>query len=266
MSAAPAHSPAPPVSFFVSRKATCEEHSLLAHRAIESIRRIYPGSQITIVDDGSAPDFTGAPGGIDVVPNPFPGSGEAGTLRVARDSVADPRGIAVVMHDSMVACEHVDWDEALGETGIVYLWSFPAVKWMERTATMRLIDRSEPLREHMQRSGMYDLGKWVGCFGAALAARRWALDGLHEGGVLSDELLSGVCNRGDRMGFERVVALGTQAFVTGGDPPAALCGCVNDHPLPFQSLRPHASSLGGVLGFKRATRYKGAFMKTWHGR
>lgn len=254
------------VSFFISRRARCDEHSLLAHRAAESIRRLYPGAPITIVDDGSDPEFAASPSGATVVPNPFTGSGEAGAMKVARDSTDDPDGIVVVMHDSMVACERVDWDGVLRESGVAYLWTFPAVKWMEREAAMRLIDQSPPLTARLRETKLYDGENWTGCFGAAMAARRWALDKLHDGGVLSDDLISCVSTRGCRMGFERVVSLGTQIFVTEGGPPPSVCGSINDHPLPFHSIRPHAPSLRSMLLFRRLVRYSGAFMKTWHGR
>ena len=90
--------------FFVARYAACAEQARLVSRAVESIRMWHPAARVTVVDDGSPAEFAYEPDGplTDVVPNPYPRSGEVGTLRAAWAALPGPEDVAVAMHDSMV--------------------------------------------------------------------------------------------------------------------------------------------------------------------
>jgi hypothetical protein len=204
-----------------------------------------------------------------VVPNPYPRSGEVGTLRVAWTSLRDADDIAVTMHDGMVLVTPLP-DPALGDdVDVAFLWHFDRYANMHYSRTLGLMsalavpDRDLALLSDAFLAGFND--SWRGCFGVALAARKRALDSMQRrSGLFGHAFMSAVKNRESRQAAERVVGLLAHAFARRKQAPKlipSLCGNIFDHPAPW-STESSGYDLDRVLG----SGYPGPFYKSWSGR
>ena len=254
--------------FFVARYAACAEQARLVSRAVESIRMWHPAARVTVVDDGSPAEFAYEPDGplTDVVPNPYPRSGEVGTLRAAWAALPGPEDVAVAMHDSMVLTAPLTSSCLAGED-VAFLWHFERFPHMHLPRSLRLLSRlTLPDRDLAALMHAFATGfgrAWTGCFGVALAARKRALDRMQAGcGVFSDRFMSGVGCREDRQAAERLVGLVANTY--GARKPGgvrSVCGNIFDHPDGW-SGRHSGSSLAEIL----ALAPPGPVFKTWSGR
>jgi hypothetical protein len=257
--------------FFISRFASHPRHAPLSRRAVESIRRIYPNALVTVVDDGSPPDLAHVPDGplTVVVPNPYPKSGEVGTLRVAWTTLRGADQIAVTMHDGMVLVAPLP-DPVLGaETDVSFLWHFDRYGNMHFPRTLRLLSSlSMADRDLAALADAFLAGfnaSWRGCFGVALAVKKRALDAMHfRCGIFGHSFMSQVRDRESRQAAERVVGLVAHAFARRRGAPnliPSLCGNIFDHPSPWST-----ESSGHDLDRVLRSTYQGPFYKTWSGR
>ncbi len=221
-----------------------------------------------MVDDGSPEEFAYVPGDplTDVVPNPYPGSGEVGTLRAAWAALRGPDDAAVTMHDSMVVTAPLSMS-CLEEEDVAFLWHFDRYQHMHLPRTLRLLSRlTIPEGELAALTAELATGfgrSWTGCFGVALAARKRALDRMQAGcGIFSERFMSGVGCREDRQAAERLVGLVANTY--GARKPGgvrSVCGNIFDHPDGW-SGRHSGSSLAEIL----ALAPPGPVFKTWSGR
>lgn len=257
--------------FFISRYASSTKHAPLSRRAVESIRRIYPSALVTVVDDGSPPELAHVPDGplTVVVPNPYPRSGEVGTLRVAWTSLRSADDLAITMHDGMVLVAPLP-DPVLGDgADIAFLWHFDRYANMHFPRSLGLLsnlamaDRDLAFLADAFLAGFNH--SWRGCFGVALAVRKRALDAMHtRSGVFGHAFMSSVRNRESRQAAERVVGLLAHAFSRRTGAPKlipSLCGNIFDHPAPWST-----ESSGYDLDRVLSSSYPGPFYKTWSGR
>jgi hypothetical protein len=273
--------PAP--HFFVSRYASEERHDRYVYRAVESILAFYPGARVTVVDDGSPPEFayvppTGVPN-VDVVQNPFPRSGEVGTLAHARKALGADDDAAITLHDTMVLVGPVPPLPAGSD--VCFLWHFEGADCLIEgfPNTLRLISRLPlPPRMMFAMVSEMDAGAsrgcsptWKGCFGVALYAKKKALDRMQTiSGVFSDDFLSSVNTRVLRQSAERLFGIvahlaqpraAPSPGTSGAAPVPSLCGSIFQHPDAW-------SAELATLTFEEiaAKRYMGPFFKTWAGR
>lgn len=261
------HGDADTPQFFISRYAANERQEKYIYRAVESIRLIYPDARITVVDDYSPAEYSYAPDGplTRVVSNPYPRSGEMGTLRAAWSSVDSEDSAVVTMHDGMVLRSPIGLEE---DEEMKFLWHFDRYFAMHLPETLRLLSHlAMPTNDLFCVTHGFTTGfnkTWRGCFGMSLIARKRALDRLHQGSrIFGHEFMSAVNTRSSRQGAERVVGLLAHAFAkgAGGGMIPSACGCIFDHPSPW-STHTADMSLGELL----AVKYDKPFLKTWSGR
>lgn len=257
--------------FFVSRYAAVAAHDRFIYRAVESIRRLYPLARVTVVDDNSSPEFTYSPDCAltDVVANPYPRSGEVGTLRVAWATLLAPDDVAVTMHDGMVLTARLPPGGLPPGSDMCFLWHFDRYGAMHLPQTLRLLsaltlpdaDMLLLLRGFMQGFN----STWRGCFGAALASRKRALDAVHRAcGLFGAEFMGAVSTRESRQAAERVVGLVAHAYGRAPNSKGlipSVCGSIFDHPSPWST-----DMAGEPLESILARRYPAPFFKTWSGR
>jgi hypothetical protein len=278
--------------FFISRYAPEEKHASYVVRAVESIIRIYPGARITVVDDGSPPELAYEPPAdqryrVDVVQNPYPRSGELGTLAYARTALsgaksessagagaddgsessagADAEAVAVTMHDTMVLIAPLKPLRAPAD--VRFLWHFDRFQAMHLPTTLKLMSVL-PAPGHALHFVVHDYVNgfnrtWRGCFGMALVATKRALDRMHDThGLFDDRFIRAVDSREARQAAERIVGLVAHLSQENkGALLPSLCGCIFDNPDPWKP------ETGGVpLDTILQTHYQGPFYKTWAGR
>jgi hypothetical protein len=222
---------------------------------------------VTVVDDGSSPEFPIVKDELTrVVSNPYPRSGEIGALHCAWVSLRRPGARAVIMHDSMVLTAPLS-AEALAGPDVQYLWNFDRYETMHLPATLHLLSRLSvpiPKLEALASNLLNGCGKtWMGCFGCSMLVTKSGLDRLHsEYGVFARAFMSSVQDREHRQAAERVMGL-ICAMSCGAIPPA-LCGCIFEHPSPW-NMETCAWTLDEVLSGTRDS-YRGPFFKSWVGR
>lgn len=258
--------------FFISRYASQKSHERYVYRAIESIRRFNVESNITVVDDGSEYKLDIAnleDSRINVVDNPFPRSGEVGTLYVARNTLVGDEDVAVTMHDSMVLIRrfpNVDSD-------IKFLWHFNRYNLMHMSNTVRLLialNVSDLKLAHIVHSLVNGFGTTcTGCFGLAMCITKRALERLHaEYGIFDSSFMDIIKNRDARQAAERVIGiiaceLRTKINLENGKPAdiSSVCGNIFEHPDPW-SFELAKLDLDDLL----KKDYGAPMLKTWVGR
>jgi hypothetical protein len=265
--------------FFVSRYASEERHDRYIYRAVESILAFYPGAMITVVDDASLPEFAYEPpagvSNVQVVQNPYPRSGEVGTLAYARGALGADDDVAITMHDTMVLVGPVPPLPAGKD--ICFLWHFDGPDCLIDGIpnTLRLISCLPlPPRTMFAMASELDGGAsrgcsptWRGCFGIAFYATKRALDRMQAvAGVFSPDFLSAVNSRTVRMSAERVFGLVAHLSERRQGPHTpvvvpSLCGSIFSHPDSW-------SLETASLTFEEIARkgYPGPFFKTWASR
>lgn len=281
--------------FFISRYAPEKKHASYVVRAVKSIVRIYPGARITVVDDASPPEFAYEPPAdlrshVDVVQNPYPRSGELGTLAYARTALSGAESQseagaeseseagaeskseagaeemrAVTMHDTMVLIAPIKYLPPAAD--VCFLWHFDRFHAMHLPTNLKLFSIL-PAPGNALHFLVYEYvngfnKNWRGCFGMALVATRRALDRMHEThGLFADQFIRAVDSREARQAAERIVGLVAHLSreKKAGLLPS-LCGCIFDNPDPWKP-ETGDTPLASIL----ATQYQGPFYKTWAGR
>lgn len=256
--------------FFVARYAASADHAGVVCRAIESIRMWHPAARVTVVDDGSPEEFVYSPDGplTDVVPNPYPRSGEVGTLRVAWATLREPEDVAVTMHDSMVLIAPLP-ASCLSGDDVAFLWNFHLHEHSHVSRSLRLLSRltvREPDHAVLMKKFATGFGKtWTGCFGVAMAANKKALDRMQAGcGVFSDRFMSGVRCREDRQASERLFGLVACAY--GSRNPGCVGSICGNILIPWTAYSWSSKHCGSSLAEILALAPKGPVFKTWFGR
>ena len=160
------------MDFFVSRHVSesSPDHVVsLASRCLESIREFHPDSRVTFVEDRVDPkmSFSSLDDRVRVVSNPFPGSGELGTIYVASKSESDSK--MVIMHDSMVVLRPIN--EMPGPIGVRSLWEFRRYHFHHLPQVLLLLSvMAQSCRESsvhfIELLSLYTRpeGAWTGCF------------------------------------------------------------------------------------------------------
>ena len=277
--------------FFVSRYASEARHDRYAYRAVESILRVYPGARVTVVDDGSPPEFAYVPptgdepgaGLVDVATNPYPRSGEMGTLFCARAALESDDDAAVTMHDTMVLLGPLPrLGPAAGASDapaddVRFLWHFDRHHLLHMRQVVRILAAipdqgigGDTMLTNFVHHLVSDFNrKWRGCFGVALFATKRALDRMHASHCLfSDEVMRAVDSREMRQAAERVVGLVahvSRPALEQAELVPSLCGCIFDHPSPWDS-ESASWSLDRVLAERERVSFAGPVFKSWAGR
>ena len=282
--------------FFVSRhvsESSPDHVRALAGRCVASVRAVYPTARVTVVEDRVAANLSFAPpdARVRVVANPFPGSGEMGTVYTALHSDLNPdrerEEASVVMHDSMVLLAPITSDP--GPLGVRALWDFrryhfhhlPEVlailaKLASRPGSDAQYDTRLQMACHARYSRVLEMvslytrpiiggAPWSGCFGMGLLATRRGLESLNNVfGILEEPILREIDTREKRQAMERVVGL---AMVAGAgehlrDP---VCGEIFAHPDPWKT-ESASMSLAEMKAFVASKGYRAPLAKSWVGR
>ena len=272
--------------FFVSRhvsKASPPYVHSLAGRCLESIRRVYPSAHVTIVEDKIDPDLSFGRAGVaeadaalSVVDNPFPGSGELGTLYVAMHSDQLESGeLLIAMHDSMVLLSEVT--DGPGYPGVRMLWDFWRFHFHHAAETLRLMAsliESAGSKERYSRvmrmaavygTPVYSGRAWSGCFGMGLLATREGLEALNSDfGILDSGIIRKVHTREHRQAMERITGMAI-FLVSRGSPLPPVCGDIFSHPEPWDT-ESAKMTLQAIKCFVEAKGYRAPLAKSWVGR
>lgn len=269
-----------PMRFYVSRhvSGSSPDHVIsLASRCLESIRAVYPDSHVTFVEDRVDPklSFSTEDARVRVVTNPFPGSGELGTVYTAARSENRETGDVnmIIMHDSMVLLGPVN--ETPGPFGVRALWDFRRYHFHHMPEVLTLLSAmvnsggpsvfQKRYAQVLELLSLYTRppGTWSGCFGIGLLATRQGLERLGETfGVLDEAVLRVVDTREKRQAMERVFGM---ALSTLKLPAPPVCGEIFSHPDPW-STDSARMTLAEFKDFARSKSYWKPLGKTWVGR
>ena len=278
--------------FFVSRHVTesSPDHvRALAARCVESVRAVYPTARVTVVEDRVAPGLSFAPpdARVRVVANPFPGSGEMGTVYIASRSDPDDTSPVIVVHDSMVLLAPITSDT--GPLGVRALWDFRRYHFHHMPEVLGVLanlasgpgsdtqyDTRLQMACHARYSRVLEMvalytrpiiggAPWSGCFGMGLLATRRGLESLNNAfGVLDEAVLREVDTREKRQAMERVVGLAMVAGA-GGHLRDPVCGEIFAHPDPWKP-ESASMSLAEMKAFVASKGYTAPLGKSWVGR
>ena len=273
--------------FFISRHVSFDSplHVRgLALRAIESIRRFYPSSEITVVEDKVHKDLTLEPpdSRVRVVTNPFPGSGEIGTVNVAMNADHDESSSMLIMHDSMILCNHVFHET--GSTGVRMLWDFNRYYYHHVSELLFLLSKLAPNSNELadckdsSKLLMYNKrynsvvqmlklytnpGQWSGCFGISILATKKGLVGLNQLlGILDDSVVSEITTREHRQAMERIFGLYLAIHGSISEP---VCGDIFAHPDPW-STESGKMGVEEMHSYLKSRGYDKPIGKSWVGR
>ena len=278
--------------FFISRHVTESSPAhvrALAGRALDSIRVLYPSARVTIVEDKVPRSLSLEVHDplVRVVENPFPGSGEMGTVFLAAQTDPDYNGPLAIMHDSMVLLGTLPGDT--GPIGVRALWDFKRYQFHHLPEVLRILaslvatpdvymkyDHILQMACHERYSKVLEMialytrpitnnHQWSGCFGMGLLATRAGLQRINATfGILEESLIREIDTREKRQAMERIVGLAM--ILSAGEhlrPP--VCGEIFDHPDPWKT-ESAAMSVADIKEFARSRGYSAPIAKSWVGR
>jgi len=179
---------------------TTNEYWQEAYRTI----RTYYTEPIIIIDDGSDPIYVNSSLQLvncNIIVSGFVGRGEI--LPYYYFYKLRPFDYAVIIHDSIFFNRKVDFQGQIPCT-CKFLWSF-SHECDDDTVTIPLLSSlaaaDGPLEVYYRKM------MWVGCFGAMTFMQWNFLNTLVDRHNLFESLLPRICNRDDRMAFERIIAV-----------------------------------------------------------
>lgn len=256
--------------FYISRYAALPQHAKFIYRAIASIHSLYSKEEytITVVDDNSRLMFFSDDPNITVVQNPYPKSGEAGTLYVAWKAITDDEDIIITMHDSMVLRKRIDAC-TLNINNFLFLWDFDRYHVMHLHSILRLLGSLDTSHDNLLKLTLMFVNEfnisWKGCFGMCLLLRKGVLSRIQDVfGLFSDGFMKSVNDRDSRQACERIFGLvfSSYAQVYEKNRKAnSLCGNIFNHPNPWNT-ETATSTLSEILSIS----YNSHVHKTWAGR
>lgn len=168
------------------------------------IRRLYPSTQIVIIDDNSDPSHINNDdielNNCIIINSEYPGRGELLPYYYYHKYKWFDR--AIIIHDSAFLQKYIDFDKI--EDKIKFLWHFVEHKYDNTEMEMKFIKK---LSNNEELLDLYkDKTNWAGCFGVMSFIDYNALEEIQEKYNFLN-LLEIVKTRDDRMCVERIFAV-----------------------------------------------------------
>lgn len=188
----------PELGFIILRHVNNELTNQYWNHCYDCIRQYYPEHPIMIIDDNSQQQYINQRELYNtvIVQSEYPGRGELlFYFYYLQNPFAD---VAVLLHDSVFINRYIDFSCYKYKL----LWEFEHI-WDqiqdETKIICALMNNNELLQFHRNKS------LWKGCFGGMSVIRHTFLKEIHEKYNISI-LLEHICQRYNRMSFERVIA------------------------------------------------------------
>ena len=204
------------LSFIILRHVRSETQNIFWNECYDCIRKFYPTVPIYIIDDNSTytPTRIGTPvSHTDVISSEFtPGKGEVlpyyyyYTRKFSKNTV--------VLHDTVFINALID-EKFTGTETYHFVWD-AIHRWDQDARTEEIIAAIDP--DLVERFRQKD--RWKVCFGAMAALNLEYINNVFDGTNYLEVLLREVQNRGDRMCFERIIAV----LLLNGTEPSSIMG------------------------------------------
>lgn len=201
---------APEFGFILTRCVRNSVHDKYWQESHRCIRRLFPDSPIVIIDDHSVKALLSDSYQVDenthVVASPFPpGRGES--LPYHYFLMERPFRKAIIMQDGMFLHRRTELAKAIADTvDYRFLWHFDEFLLNDFAEQDKILSSMHRDQVPALRALRSNASAWAGCFGGSAIIAWDFLAVLQQRYGLLDALPA-ITNRGDRMGFERVLAL-----------------------------------------------------------